>query len=204
MSKPHRRPGPREIKEFEEEVLQIDRVTRVVAGGRRMRFRATVVIGNKKKRVGLGTGKANEVVIAIEKAIAKAKKNLFTVPIENDTIPHEISIKFKAAKLLLMPAKPGTGIIAGGALRKIVELAGIKNILSKSLGTSNRLATAQASMMALQKLRPRTAQKTEGLMTSMNSHKKIEPKKTEVKKEIGENPGEKSTVTTPESIANSQ
>lgn len=155
MPKPHRRPAPKEAKEFEEEVLQIDRVTRVVAGGRRLRFRATVVIGNRKKRVGLGTGKANEVVIAIEKAIAKAKKNLFTVPIENDTIPHEVSVKFKAAKLLMLPAKPGTGIIAGGALRKIVELAGIKNILSKSLGTSNRLATAQASMIALQKLRPR-------------------------------------------------
>lgn len=155
MAKPHRRPAPKEAKEFEEEVLQIDRVTRVVAGGRRLRFRATVVIGNRKKRVGLGTGKANEVVIAIEKAIEKAKKNLFTVPIENDTIPHEVFIKFKAAKLLMLPAKPGTGIIAGGALRKIVELAGIKNILSKSLGTSNRLATAQASMMALQKLRPR-------------------------------------------------
>ena len=114
-----------------------------------MRFRATVVIGNRKKRVGIGTGKANEVVIAIEKAISKAKKNLITVPVENDTIPHEIKVKFKASKIILMPAKTGTGIIAGGVLRKIVELAGVKNILSKCLGTNNKLANAQATIMAL-------------------------------------------------------
>ncbi len=155
MAKAHRKFNPKEVKEFEEEVLQIDRVTRVVAGGRRLRFRATVVIGNRKRKVGIGTGKANEVVIAIAKAIAKAKKNLIMIPIENDTIPHDVKVKFKASKLLLMPAKPGTGIIAGGALRKIVELAGIKNILSKSLGTNNKLSNAQASMIALKMLQPR-------------------------------------------------
>ncbi len=163
MAKAHRRSGPKEIKEFEEEVLQIDRVTRVVAGGRRMRFRATVVIGNRKRRVGIGTGKANEVVIAIEKAISKAKKNLITVPVENDTIPHEIKMKFKASRLILMPAKTGTGIIAGGALRKIVELAGIKNILSKCLGTNNKLTNAQATIMALSRLKSKHSDTAEKL-----------------------------------------
>ena len=181
MAKAHRKSGPREAKEFEEEVLQIDRVTRVVAGGRRMRFRATVVIGNRKKRVGIGTGKANEVVIAIEKAISKAKKNLITVPIENDTIPHEIKVKFKASRIILMPAKKGTGIIAGGALRKIIELAGIKNILSKCLGTNNKLANAQATMMALGKLKSR------GQETMDKLAQKPAPKKPiEVEKETAE------------------
>lgn len=175
MAKPHRKSGPREVKEFEEEVIQIDRVTRVVAGGRRMRFRATVVIGNRKKRVGIGTGKANEVVIAIEKAISKAKKNLITVPVENDTIPHEVQIKFKASKIILMPAKTGTGIIAGGALRKIVELAGIKNILSKCLGTNNKLSNAQATIMALEKLKSRGKESMEKLAQK--------PEKTEAKQE---------------------
>jgi small subunit ribosomal protein S5 len=100
MAKAHRKFNPKEVKEFEEEVLQIDRVTRVVAGGRRLRFRATVVIGNRKRKVGIGTGKANEVVIAIAKAIAKAKKNLIMIPIENDTIPHDVKVKFKASKAL--------------------------------------------------------------------------------------------------------
>ncbi|MEK7544924.1 MAG: 30S ribosomal protein S5 [Patescibacteria group bacterium] len=174
MAKAHKRSGPREIKEFEEEVLQIDRVTRVVAGGRRMRFRATVVIGNRKKRVGIGTGKANEVVIAIEKAISKAKKNLITVPVENDTIPHEIKVKFKASKIILMPAKTGTGIIAGGVLRKIVELAGVKNILSKCLGTNNKLANAQATIMALGKLKSRGQESMDKLTQKPAPKKPVE------------------------------
>lgn len=175
MARPHRKFNPKETKEFEEEVLQIDRVTRVVAGGRRLRFRATVVIGNRKKKVGIATGKANEVIIAIEKAIAKAKKNLITVPIENDTIPHEVEIKFKAAKLILIPARPGTGIIAGGSLRKIVELAGIKNILSKCLGTKNKLANAQAAIRALQKLQPIATKTPPPQEKAEPALKKVEP-----------------------------
>lgn len=143
-----------EVKEFEEEVIQIDRVTRVVKGGRRLRFRATVVIGDKRGRVGFGIGKANEVTVAIKKAVSQAKKHLIHVPItKSDSIPHEIQIKFKAATVLLIPAGPGTGIIAGGAIRKVAELAGIKNLLSKELGAVNRLNNAQATLMALQKLR---------------------------------------------------
>ncbi len=145
----------REQKEFDEEVLQLDRVTRVVKGGRRLRFRLTVAIGDRRGRVGMGMGKATEVSVAVKKAVASAKKHLIKVPItEGDSIPHTVHIKHKAARLMIMPAAPGTGVIAGGALRKILSLAGIKNVLSKSFGTANRLVNAQASIMALQSLRP--------------------------------------------------
>lgn len=149
----HRGGNRREPSEYEEEVLQIDRVTRVVKGGRRLRFRATVVVGNKKGKVGIGIGKSNEVVIAIKKAIHQAKKDLVLVPLHNGTIPHEIRVKFKSAKILMLPASPGTGIIAGGAVRKIAELAGIKNMLSKIFGARNRITNAQATIIALRQLK---------------------------------------------------
>lgn len=149
------RSNKEEVKEFEEEVLQIDRVTRVVKGGRRLRFRCTVAIGDKKGRVGVGIGKASEVVNGIKKAIDKAKKNLIKVDITEDgTIPHQIRAKYKASKMLILPASPGTGVIAGGALRKILNLAGIKNVLSKNFGTNNKVVNAQAAILALQQLRP--------------------------------------------------
>ena len=145
--------GQFQSNEFEEEVIQIDRVTRVVKGGRRLRFRATVVIGNKKGKVGVGIGKSVEVQGAIKKAIAQAKKSLIEVPIIEDTIPHEVGVKFKSAKLMIMPACPGTGIIAGGPLRKILELAGVKNVMSKVFGCKNRLSNSQAAIKALSELR---------------------------------------------------
>ncbi len=144
--------GRREPSEYEEEVLQIDRVTRVVKGGRRLRFRATVVVGNRKGKVGVGIGKSTEVVGAIKKAIHQAKKDFVTVPLKNGTIPHEVHMKYKSAKLVIMPASPGTGIIAGGAVRKISELAGIKNMLSKIFGSRNRITNAQATILALKEL----------------------------------------------------
>lgn len=155
MPKAHKnnRNGPREPKEFEEEVIQIARVTRVVKGGRRLRFRATVVIGNKKGKVGFGTGKSVEVAIAIQKAVAQAKKHLVIVPMVKDTIPHDVRIKYKSAQILLMPAGPGTGIIAGGPMRKVLELAGVKNVLSKLFGTSNKLVNTQAAFVAISKLK---------------------------------------------------
>lgn len=148
---------PREQSEYEEEVLQIDRVTRVVKGGRRLRFRATVVVGNKNGLVGIGIGKSNEVVGAIRKAIHQAKKNFVRIPLNNGTIPHNVTIKFKAAKIFISPASQGTGIIAGGAVRKIAELAGIKNILSKTFGARNRITNAHAMILALRELRSRNA-----------------------------------------------
>ena len=142
-----------EKSEYEEEVLQIDRVTRVVKGGRRLRFRATVVIGNRNGKVGLGIGKSTEVVGAIKKAIHQAKKNILVVNMKNGTLPHEVYIKYKSARLMMMPASPGTGIKAGGAIRKIAELAGFKNMLSKMFGNSNKITNAKATMLALETLK---------------------------------------------------
>ena len=121
-------------------------------GGRRLRFRATVIIGNKNGKVGLGIGKSTEVVGAIKKAIHQAKKNILVVNMKNGTLPHEIYIKYKSARLMMMPASPGTGIKAGGAIRKIAELAGFKNMLSKMFGNSNKITNAKATMLALAKL----------------------------------------------------
>ena len=148
----HRKRMMKEKKEFEEEVLQVDRVTRVVKGGRRLSFRATVIIGNRKGKVAVGLGKATEVTAAIQKAVNRAKKNILLVPIVKETIPHEVKVKYKANYLLLIPASPGTGIKAGSSTRKILELAGIKNILSKRMGSSNRVNLAKATMKALEKL----------------------------------------------------
>ncbi len=178
FKKNHRR--EKEVKEFEEEVLQIDRVTRVVKGGRRLRFRCLVAIGDKKGRVGVGVGKATEVVSGIKKAVTRAKQSLVTVPLtDSDSIPHEVHIKHKAARMFIMPASPGTGVIAGGALRKILGLAGVKNVLSKNHGTNNKLVTAQAAIMALETLRP----------VKPGREKKKEVKKEEKKPEKSEKKG---------------
>lgn len=150
---------PREAKEFEEHTLQIDRVTRVVAGGRRMRFRASVIIGDRAGRVGFGLGKGNDVQASVKKAVNDAKKHILTVPIVAGTITHDAQKKFKAAKILIRPALDGTGLIAGGSTRKILELAGVKNILSKNFGTSNRVVVAQATMKLLADLRMTEAAK---------------------------------------------
>jgi small subunit ribosomal protein S5 len=118
-----------------------------------MRFRAIVVVGNKKGKVGLGTGKANEVQAAVQKATKSAKRNLIQIPLTKGTIPHNVDVKFKAAKLRLMPASEGTGIIAGGALRVIFDHAGVRNVLAKRFGTTNTLVNAQATFKALARLK---------------------------------------------------
>ncbi len=146
---------PREPKEFEESIIQIDRVTRVTKGGRQLRFRVSVVIGDQKGRVGYGIGKSAEVMSGVQKAIAEAKRNLVTVPIFEDTIPHAVSHKFKASKVFLLPAPEGKGVIAGGAVRKVLELAGIKNVLSKMHGSRNKLNSVYATMECLKALQNR-------------------------------------------------
>lgn len=166
----------REPKEFEEEVIQIDRVTKVVKGGRRLRFRATVAIGNKRGRVGIGIGKSNEVTGAIQKAIAKAKKNMLNVKLDEFTIPHQIKIKYKAARLLLMPAVPGTGLIAGGTVRKVLELAGVKDILSKSFGTSNKVNNTKATFEALKLLVETPGMKKKAMKKAATQAKQAQPK----------------------------
>ncbi len=170
----------REPKEFEESIINIDRVTRVTKGGRQMRFRVSVVIGDKKGRVGFGIGKSSEVMVGVQKAVSVAKKNLMTVPIFEDSLPHEIIGKFKASTVLLFPAPEGKGIIAGGAVRKILELAGIKNVLSKMHGSRNRINTTYATINALAALQNRAPMKKEE-----DAEEKVEEKAeaTETKKE---------------------
>jgi len=144
----------REKKEFSEELLNLARVTRVVKGGRRMRFKATVAIGNKKGKVGLGTGKSSEVATAVQKAVAAAKKSLIDIPLtETFSVPHSVKLKYKAARMLVMPASEGTGVKAGGVMRKIFELAGIHNVFGKRFGTTTPLVNAQATMKMLERIK---------------------------------------------------
>lgn len=141
------------VSEWSEQVVQISRVTKVVKGGKKLSFRAIVVVGNKKGQVGVGCAKASEVIIAIQKAITDGRKNLITVPIFKTTIPHPITGRSGAGAVMLRPASQGTGIIAGGSVRSVLELAGIENILSKSLGSNSPLNAANATLEALKSLR---------------------------------------------------
>jgi len=136
-------------EEFEEAIVNIGRVTKVVKGGRRFRFTALVVVGNKKGLVGYGFGKAKEVPDAIRKAVDDAFKNIVKVNIKGSTIAHDVEVKFNASRIILKPASDGTGVIAGGATRPVVELAGIKDILTKSLGSNNASNVVRATMKAL-------------------------------------------------------
>ncbi|MDD4506921.1 MAG: 30S ribosomal protein S5 [Sulfurospirillaceae bacterium] len=136
-------------EEFEEAIVNIGRVTKVVKGGRRFRFTALVVVGNKKGLVGYGFGKAKEVPDAIRKAVDDAFKNIVKVNIKGSTIAHDVEVKFNASRIILKPASDGTGVIAGGATRPVVELAGIKDILTKSLGSNNASNVVRATIKAL-------------------------------------------------------
>ena len=148
-----RRNGPRAEKEFEERVVTINRVTKVVKGGRKFRFAALVVIGDKKGRVGFGTGKANEVPDAIRKASEAAKRNIINVPNIHGTIPHEVDGKFGSGHVFIRPASQGTGIIAGGPVRAVVELAGYSDIISKCIGSRTPINMVRATMEGLASLK---------------------------------------------------
>ena len=163
-----RRDMPIEEKQFDERVIHVDRVARVVKGGRRFRFRALVVVGDRKNKVGVGSAKGADVTAAVSKATEIAKKHLFEINLKNGTISHEVEAKVAGAKILLKPAAQGTGLIAGGAIRTILEVGGVSNILSKSLGSNNKTNIAYATLEALRLAVPekdwvtkRTVKKTE-------------------------------------------
>lgn len=141
-------------KEFEEKVVQVNRVSKKTKGGNRISFSVLMVVGDRKGRVGVGLGKAPDVVAAIRKGVTRAKKHLIEVPMKGTTITHEILVKKGAAKVLLKPAPPGTGIIAGGAVRAVVDAAGVRDIVSKVLGTNNQASNVYATMEALKRLKP--------------------------------------------------
>lgn len=145
--------------EFQEKIVQVSRVSKKTKGGNKIGFSVLVVVGDRKGKVGVGLGKAPEVQSAIKKAVAYAKKHLVTVPMKGTTIPHPINVKVGAAKIMLRPASTGTGVIAGGAVRAVTEAAGIHDILSKVLGTSNKASNVYATIEAFRRLRP--VEKTE-------------------------------------------
>lgn len=163
--------APQEPKQFEEVVINIDRVSRVVKGGRRFRFKALVVVGDRKNKVGIGVAKGADVQTAVQKATDVAKKNIITFPLVNGTIPHDNEVKFSGARVLLKPAAPGTGIIAGGVIRSIIGTTGINNLLSKSLNSTNKVNIAYATIEALRALVPK-----EEWLTSEKPAKKVAKK----------------------------
>ncbi len=155
-NRPGQKPNSGDVpteSDYEEKNLEVARVTRVTKGGKRMRFRVLSVIGNRKGRVGFGLAKGIDVAAATGKATTKARKSLLTVPLVNETIPHQVMAKFAAARVLLKPAPRGTGIKAGGAVRVVLELAGVPNVVSKILGSSNKTNNVQATMRALRELK---------------------------------------------------
>lgn len=179
--------GPRpqlapEEKQFDERVVHIDRVARVVKGGRRFRFRALVVVGDRKGKVGIGSAKGADVTAAVSKATEAAKKHFVKVVLYKGTLPHEVDAKVSGARILIMPAAPGTGLIAGGVVRTVLEVAGVSNALSKSLGSSNKTNIAYATIEALQALESSKDWVTTKLAASKKADKKPATKATKEEK----------------------
>ena len=152
--KPRGRRPEREPREFDQQILDLARVTRVTKGGKRMRFRITMVIGDRKGRVGYGIAKGLDVQTSVQKAVNQAKKQLITVPLQNETIPHAIRSKFAGAEIILKPAPKGTGIKCGGAVRVVMEFAGVPNVTGKILGSKSKINNTKATIQALQRLMP--------------------------------------------------
>lgn len=145
--------GPKERSEFDQKVVEVKRVTRVVAGGKRMRFRALVVIGDHKGRVGMGLRKGMDVSDSVQKAVNAAKKQMVQLPLVKDTIPHDVKVKYKSSQLILRPAREGNGVIAGGAVRAVMDLAGVKNVMCKMIGSNNKVNNVKAVFTAFKALK---------------------------------------------------
>jgi small subunit ribosomal protein S5 len=172
------------VEEMEERVIQIDRVTRVVRGGRRLRFRATVVVGNKNGKVGLGIEKSTEVTGAITKAVTQAKKRMIDVNLKGTTIPHEVQAKNGGATVFLKPASEGTGVIAGGAVRAVLESAGVRDILSKMLGSNSKINNAYATIEALKMLKEVSEPVKQAKPKAVKAEKVEKPEAKEEKKTV--------------------
>ncbi len=177
------RAGKKPEQEFEQKIIDLARITRVMAGGKRMRFRACVCIGDKKGRVAIGLAKGADVTVAVNKAVNKAQKQWITVPIINETIPHEIRTKLGAARLLLKPAPTGTGVRAGGAVRVVLELAGVPNIVGKIMGTNNKVNNVKALISALSSFNPDAIRKARNKQQKKDNKNKAEVTEDSVKKE---------------------
>jgi small subunit ribosomal protein S5 len=173
----------KEKPEFDQQIVDIARVTRVMAGGKRMRFRICLVIGDRKGRVGIGLAKGKDVPVAVEKAYNKAQKNLITVNMSGSTIPHEMRVKVGAAKIMLKPAPDGTGIIAGGACRIVLQLAGVHNVVAKIMGCNNKVNNVKATIVALQGLRA-TEKKEDKQKEDKQNNKQSADNKGDKKEEI--------------------
>lgn len=187
MAEERNRRGPKpalppEEKQFDERVVHVDRVARVVKGGRRFRFRALVVVGDRKNRVGVGTAKGADVTAAVTKATEIAKKHFITVKTYNSTIPHEVDAKVSGAHILVKPASPGTGLIAGGVVRTVLEVAGISNALSKSLGSNNKTNIAYATIAALESIAPANTWVTRTHKTAKTKAAPAKPKTEKAEK----------------------
>lgn len=190
-----------EEKQFDERTLHIDRVARVVKGGRRFRFRALVVVGDRKNRVGIGSSKGADVTAAVTKATDVAKKHMITVSLYKGTLPHEAEAKVSGAHILIKPASAGTGLIAGGVVRTVLEVAGVHNALSKSLGSSNKTNTAYATIAALQSIEPASKwvmkpqkQETKAKIQTKSDGKPTEAPKTEKPSLAKKAPAKKAAV----------
>lgn len=178
MAREPRMPREREEKQFDERVVAVDRVARVVKGGRRFRFRALVVVGDGKGKIGVGTAKGADVTAAVAKATDVAKKSMVSIAIANGTIPHEQQSRVAGARILLKPAAPGTGLIAGGVVRVVLEVAGVRNALSKSLGSNNKINIAYATVAALTEIKPKAEWHTTMTATTTKKSEKAVAKET--------------------------
>ncbi len=166
----------RERPEFDQQIVDLSRVTRVTKGGKQMNFRVCILIGDRKGRVGYGIDKGKDVQIAVEKAVSQAKKNMIHIPLVNETVPHRVEAKFKAAKIMIKPAPQGSGIIAGGAIRQILELAGVPNASSKMLGkTSNAITNVKATFKALGLFLPVAVSRAQAQKQAQPAEVKAEP-----------------------------